>query len=206
MSGIGAGITQVLMLIICSAIIYWFAALFAELYTATAESAARKAAARGVRTKGPASSRLSARMAVDESKIDAAVNPMFLRTGGDRSGIGDSQDAPFGGERVIASAAVLNVLEHLFAGDAFGASGVGAGAGEHFAQFGATEGLDDHLAAAAGLDGSRMRELADQLHDAEADHHGLGGLEGLVDLPILFVKLGFEVGFELWKGKNGHGR
>ncbi len=121
-------------------------------------------------------------------------------------GFGDSQDAPFGGERVIASAAVLNVLEHLFAGDAFGASGVGAGAGEHFAQFGATEGLDDHLAAAAGLDGSRMRELADQLHDAEADHHGLGGLEGLVDLPILFVKLGFEVGFELWKGKNGHGR
>lgn len=86
-AGVGEGLTKVLMVIIICAILYWFAALFAELYTFSVESAARKAAARGVR--GSKGRRASIR--VDDSSLDNAVNPLFLKQAQDAGT--DTQDA-----------------------------------------------------------------------------------------------------------------
>jgi hypothetical protein len=113
---------------------------------------------------------------------------------------GDAEDAALGEEGVVLAAGVFDVAEHLLAGDGLGATGVGAGGGEHLGEFGAAMGFDDEFGAAAGLGGAVVGELADHFHGAEADDDGLGGLEGVVGLFV-----GFEVGFELGEGEDGHG-
>ncbi len=116
---------------------------------------------------------------------------------------GDAQHAAIGEEGIVAAAAVVDVLEHLLARDALGATGVGAGAGEHLADLGTAMGADDDLGAAAGLGGAVVGELADELHRAEANDHGLGSLEGFVGLAVRLL-LFLQVGFELWEGEDGH--
>jgi hypothetical protein len=117
---------------------------------------------------------------------------------------GDAEDAAFGGEGVVAPAGVLDVLEHLLAGDALGAGGVRAGAGEHLADLGPAVGADDELGAAAGLGLAVVGEFADELHCAEADDDGGGWAQVLVGAAV-FGAQGGKVGLELWERVDGHG-
>src|SRR5690606_6533380 len=106
---------------------------------------------------------------------------------------------------ILEAARVLDVLEHLLAGDALGAAGVGAGAGEHLPDLGAAERADHDLAAAAGLGVTLPGELADHLHRAEAHDDGLRRLEALIDGLVLSFELG-DIFLELREWMNWHGR
>jgi hypothetical protein len=112
----------------------------------------------------------------------------------------DAQGFAFGVEGVVLAAGVLDVVEHLLSGDALGAAGVGARAGEHLADLGAAMGADDNLGAAAGRDAAGVGVLADEFEIAKAHDHGLGRLQLFVDLA-LFLREG-HVLLELLERKN----
>lgn len=115
----------------------------------------------------------------------------------------DAEDFAFGEERVVSAARVVDVAEHVLAGDALAAAAVGAGAGEHFAQFDASEGSDDDFAAAAGLDVALEVELADEFHGAKADDEGLGCFERFVREPVFFGEQFLDIRLELWERDDG---
>ncbi len=90
---------------------------------------------------------------------------------------GDPENPAPGMKGIVPPTGVLDVVEHLLAGDRLPAPGVLAGGGDDFREFDASMGADDQLGSAAGDDPDGVLVFADHAHATEADGDGLGFLE-----------------------------
>ena len=98
LAGASGGITQILLIVIVCAIVYWAAALVSEIYTYTVEAAARQAAARGVRKNGVKGGRSASKLfssqsrLEDGSKMEMSMSPMFIsKDGGEQASLGSKE-------------------------------------------------------------------------------------------------------------------